>query len=340
MLYPLLRRVLFVAPPETAHSLALLAARGLGRLAAASGTPPAAPGALAEPVTLMGLRFANRVGLAAGFDKNAVAIDGMFALGFGHVEVGTVTPRPQGGNPQPRLFRVPGRSALINRMGFPNEGAAAVVARIGARRSTGILGVNIGKNATTPVERAVDDYVACLRTVYPVSDYITVNVSSPNTVGLRSLQATQYLGPLLGALLDEAHRLGTAQSRTVPLLVKLAPDLADDELRDTAAMLRSLPLGGVIATNTTLSHAGLEALPHGKETGGVSGAPLRPRSLQVVRTLRQELGAAMTLVGVGGVMSAADAQAMRAAGADLVQVYTGLIYRGPGLARELVDASK
>ncbi len=196
----------------------------------------------------MGLRFANRVGLAAGFDKNAVAIDGLFALGFGHVEVGTVTPRAQGGNPQPRLFRVPGRSALINRMGFPNEGADAVVARIRARRSTGILGVNIGKNATTPVERAVDDYLACLRTVYAVSDYITVNVSSPNTVGLRSLQATQYLGPLLGALLEEAHRLGMAQSRTVPLLVKLAPDLADDELRGTLpSMVRALPLGGVIA---------------------------------------------------------------------------------------------
>ena len=286
----------------------------------------------------MGLTFPNRVGLAAGFDKNAVAVDGLFALGFGHIEVGTVTPRPQGGNPKPRLFRVPERCALINRMGFPNEGAERIAARLRARRGHRILGVNIGKNATTPVDRAVDDYLACLRTVHAVSDYITVNVSSPNTIGLRNLQETRNLAPLLTALLDEAHRLETTHSRRVPLLVKLAPDLTDDELRDIAAMLGSLPLAGVIATNTTVSHAGLETFRHASESGGVSGAPLRPRSLEIVRTLRRELGAAMTIIGIGGVMSAAEANALRAAGADLIQIYTGLIYRGPRLVTELAQA--
>jgi dihydroorotate dehydrogenase len=334
MLYHVIRRALFDLTPETAHTLALAAARALRWYPFGSGSTQ-----IGKPVELMGLSFPNRVGLAAGFDKNAVAVDGLFALGFGHIEVGTVTPRAQSGNPKPRLFRVSERAALINRMGFPNAGAQQAAARIRARRGRQILGVNIGKNATTPAERAVDDYVACLRAVHAVSDYVTVNVSSPNTKGLRDLQETQNLAPLLTALLEEAHGLGKANSRRVPLLVKLAPDLADDELRAIASVLRSLPLDGVIATNTTVSHAGLESLPHADEAGGVSGAPLHARSLEVVRTLRSELGATMTIIGVGGIMAAPDAQAMRAAGADLVQIYTGLIYRGPGLVKELVQLS-
>jgi dihydroorotate dehydrogenase len=333
MLYRVVRRALFATPPEAAHSLALAAARAFPwRPFEARSTPTG------RSVEVMGLHFPNRVGLAAGFDKNAAAIDGLFALGFGHIEVGTVTPRAQAGNPRPRLFRVPERDALINRMGFPNAGAERIVARIKARRGDQVLGVNIGKNATTPVERAVDDYVACLRAVHGVSDYITVNVSSPNTKGLRDLQDTQNLGPLLTALLDEAHRLEKAHSRRAPLLVKLAPDLTDDELRDIAALLGSLPLGGVIATNTTISHAALESRRHANEPGGVSGAPLRPRSLEVVRTLRRELGPTTAIIGVGGIMSPTDADAMRNAGADLIQIYTGLIYRGPRLVRELADA--
>ena len=333
MLYRVVRRALFATPPEAAHSLALAAARAFPWHRFGDRATPADRG-----VELMGLRFSNRVGLAAGFDKNAVAIDGLFALGFGHIEVGTVTPRPQAGNPQPRLFRVPERSALINRMGFPNEGAERIIARIRARRGDQILGVNIGKNATTPIERAVDDYVACLRAVHAVCDYITVNVSSPNTKRLRDLQDAQHLGPLLTVLLDEAHQLEKTHSRRVPLLVKLAPDLTDDELRAIATLLGSLPLGGVIATNTTVSHAGLESLRHVNEPGGVSGAPLRPRSLEVVRTLRGALGATMPIIGVGGIMSPTDAKALRAAGADLVQIYTGLIYHGPRLVKELADA--
>jgi dihydroorotate dehydrogenase len=333
MLYRLIRRALFATPPEAAHSLALAAARALlHRPFGNRSTPDEAR------IELMGLTFPNRVGLAAGFDKNAVAVDGLFALGFGHIEVGTVTPRPQGGNPLPRLFRVPQRCALINRMGFPNDGAERIAARVRARRGHQILGVNIGKNAVTPVDRAVDDYIACLRAVHAVSDYITVNVSSPNTIGLRNLQETQNLAPLLTALLDEARQLEKTHSRRIPLLVKLAPDLTADELRNIAAMLGSLPLGGVIATNTTVSHAGVAGLQHAAESGGLSGAPLHSRSLEVVRTLRRELGAAMTIIGVGGIMSAADANAMRDAGADLIQIYTGLIYRGPRLVKELTRA--
>jgi dihydroorotate dehydrogenase len=333
MLYRVLRRVLFATPPETAHSLALAAARALASPSFGHRAP------LVGRLELMGLTFPNRVGLAAGFDKNAVAIDGLFALGFGHIEVGTVTPRPQGGNPRPRLFRIPQRCALINRMGFPNEGAERIAARIRARRGNQLLGVNIGKNSATPVDRAVDDYIACLRAVHAVSDYITVNVSSPNTIGLRNLQEIKNLAPLLTALLDEAHRLEKTHSRRVPLLVKLAPDLTADELRDIAAMLGSLPLGGVIATNTTVSHAAVEGLRHAAESGGLSGAPLHQHSLEVVRTLRRELGPAMTIIGVGGIMSVADANAMCDAGANLIQIYTGLIYRGPRLVKELVRTS-
>ncbi len=331
MLYPLLRAGLFQLDPEQAHAVGL---KGIAALAYA----PRIPLPRTKPVSLFGLSFPNRIGVAAGFDKNAVAVDGWFALGFGHVEVGTVTPRPQAGNPKPRLFRLPAQEALINRMGFPNEGAEAVVARLRARRSRGIVGVNIGKNADTPLEKATDDYVACLRLVHEVAHYVTVNVSSPNTTGLRSLQASEHLSPLLGAVRTETAKLNRRSGRTVPLLVKLAPDLGDAELLEFAEVARRVPVEGLIATNTTLSRERVRGARHADEKGGLSGQPLRERARDVVAILRRALGPSMPIVGVGGVACAEDARAMRAAGADLVQLYTGLIYRGPGIVPELATA--
>jgi len=281
----------------------------------------------------MGLRFPNRVGLAAGFDKNATALDGLGSLGFGFIEVGTVTPRAQPGQPRPRLFRLPAANALINRLGFPNDGAAAVAARLRHRKYRGIVGVNIGKNAATPTERALDDYVSCLRTVRQVADYIVVNVSSPNTAGLRDLQARKYLEPLLSALLEERGKAQPGRERPPPLLLKVSPDLADGELRDIAALLKSLPLDGVVATNTTLSRHGVSEAS--AQAGGMSGVPLRPLALRTVAALRSQLGPEFPIIGVGGIDSTESARAMRAAGAHLIQLYTGLIYRGPALIRRL-----
>jgi dihydroorotate dehydrogenase len=286
----------------------------------------------------MGLSFNNRVGLAAGFDKNAVAVDGWLSLGFGHVEVGTVTPKPQPGNPQPRVFRLVDAEAVINRMGFPNDGAERVVARLRLRRRPGVVGVNIGKNATTPLERAVDDYVFCLRAVFPVADYITVNVSSPNTAGLRSLQDTEHLVPLLARLMEESRALQKQHARHVPLLVKLSPDLADAELRKIAAAATSVPVAGIIATNTTIARESDADQPLARETGGLSGRPLFARSCAAVRILRETLGPDIPLIGVGGISSADDARRLREAGADLVQLYTAMVYQGPRLVRELADA--
>jgi dihydroorotate dehydrogenase len=331
MFFPLLRTGLFQLDPERAHALGL---RGIAALAHAPRLTPRR----GSPVTLLGLEFPNRIGVAAGFDKNAIAVDGWFALGFGHVEVGTVTPRPQAGNPQPRLFRLVDREALINRMGFPNDGVEAVVARLRARRSRGIVGVNIGKNADTPLERASGDYVTCLRAVYDVADYVTVNVSSPNTVGLRSLQARENLLPLLTAVRDEAQRLARAGGRRVPLLVKLAPDLTDAQIREFATVALEVEVDGLIATNTTLSRERVAGARHADEQGGLSGAPLRERARTVVAVLRDAVGKSLPIVGVGGVASPADAQAMGAGGADLVQLYTGLIYRGPGIVPEIAAA--
>lgn len=319
MWYRPIRSALFALEPEKAHQLALNALR----LAGGRGPKPHSAGA----VECMGLRFPNRVGLAAGFDKNATALDGLGSLGFGFVEIGTVTPRAQAGQPRPRLFRLPTANALINRLGFPNDGAAVVAARLRHRKYRGIVGVNIGKNATTPTERALDDYVSCLRTVRQVADYVVVNVSSPNTAGLRDLQARKYLEPLLSALLDERGK--------VPLLLKVSPDLADSDLQDIAALLKSLPLDGVIATNTTLSRQGLSDAT--VQAGGLSGLPLRPLALRTVSALRAHLGPAFPIIGVGGIDSTDSAREMRAAGADLIQVYTGLIYKGPALIRRLAS---
>jgi len=331
MFYRIARSALFGLSPETAHALTLTAVRWRGHL-------PAVAGASASPVQLMGLSFSNRVGLAAGFDKNALAVDGWLSLGFGHVEVGTVTPKPQPGNPQPRVFRLTDAEAIINRMGFPNDGAERAVARLRSRRRAGVVGVNIGKNATTPLERAVDDYVFCLRTVFPVADYVTVNVSSPNTAGLRSLQDTEQLVPLLATLIEESRALEKQHSRRAPLLVKLSPDLADAELRKIATAVASVPVAGIIATNTTTSREVIANHPLARETGGLSGRPLFAKSCAAIRALRETLGPDMPIIGVGGVASGEDARLLRQAGADLVQFYTAMVYQGPGLVREVAAA--
>jgi dihydroorotate dehydrogenase len=328
MVYSAFRPALFTLDPERAHRLALDAARIYGRL-------PGGPLRGGSGVDLMGLRFPNRVGLAAGFDKNAQAVDGLGKLGFGFIEVGTVTPRPQPGHSRPRLFRLPRSGALVNRLGFPNQGAAAVARRLRHRRYGGIVGVNIGKHADTPIDRAVDDYVLCLRAVGEVADYVAVNVSSPNTASLRELHRPHRLEPLLTALLSEREII--SRHRRIPLLLKISPDLAPDSLKDIAEIASRAPLDGIIATNTTVSRD--HSMPDAQSRdGGLSGAPLYPLALNVVATLRQLLGPAFPLVGVGGVDSPAKARAMRVAGADLVQIYTGLIYRGPTLVAECVRA--
>jgi dihydroorotate dehydrogenase len=334
-MYALARALLFALDAEAAHRLTLFSLRvaeRLGLLKLLALEPSA------NPVELMGLVFANRIGLAAGFDKNATCVEAMGALGFGFVEVGTLTPVGQPGNPRPRVFRLPKARAVINRMGFPNEGVAVAVARLRRRRYSGVCGVNIGKNAATPLAQAASDYVAALRAVYECADYVAINISSPNTQGLRELQEGDLLRPLLQALLETRDELAERVGWRVPLVVKLSPDLSADELAATAQVIRELKLDGVIATNTTLDRVPVAGLAHAQRPGGLSGEPLRERATTVIRQLRELLGADMPLIGVGGISSAADAAAMFAAGADLIQVYTGLIYRGPGLVRELVAA--
>jgi dihydroorotate dehydrogenase len=334
-MYALARAALFALNAEAAHRLTLAGLRAAHRVGMLRllGTVPPAP-----PVELMGLSFANRIGLAAGFDKNAACVDAMGALGFGFIEVGTLTPKGQPGNPKPRVFRLPKVRAVINRMGFPNDGVAAAIGHLRKRCYPGVCGVNIGKNAATPLEEATGDYVTALQAVYEYADYVAINISSPNTQGLRQLQQGEQLRPLLLALLATRAELAERIGWRVPLVVKLSPDLSTDELADTAQVIRELSLDGVIATNTTLDRAAVAGLRHAQRPGGLSGEPLRARALAVVRQLRALLGPEMPLIGVGGISSAADAAAMLGAGADLIQIYTGLIYRGPGLVRELVAA--
>lgn len=322
--YALIRPLLFSLPPEVAHAMTLGMLRAWGAV-------PGVGGDSSSPVTLMGLSFPNRVGLAAGFDKNATAVRGAARLGFGFVEVGTVTPRPQAGQPKPRVFRLRRNQALINRMGFPNEGADIVAGRLGQLRTDTIIGVNIGKNATTTLAHSLDDYLVCLRRVHEVADYVAVNVSSPNTPGLRGLQGAGQLEPLLAGLVAERDALDGRVGKRTPLVVKISPDETGESLQKIADTLSRVGLDGVIATNTTLSRAGLRQESHLQEAGGLSGAPLHARSVEVIRHLRQTLGAGPVVIGVGGVDSPATALAMRQAGADLVQIYTGLVYQGPGL---------
>jgi len=330
MLYPTIRPILFALDPERAHRLVLDALKASGRL---PGT-----GARGTPVDLLGLRFPNRVGLAAGFDKNGEAVDGLGKLGFGFVEIGTVTPQAQPGRTRPRLFRLPQNHALINRLGFPSEGASVVAARLRRRRYRGIVGVNIGKNANTPLERAVDDYISCLRSLHGVADYIAVNISSPNTAALRDLHQPERLEPLLTALMTERDTLlaGSA-GRKLPLLLKVSPDLEPTSLESVAQVAREASLDGIIATNTTVRREGTTS-PVRAEPGGLSGTPLRPLSLGTVTALRSLLGPTFPIIGVGGIDSTTSARAMREAGADLIQLYTGLIYRGPGLVTKCVRA--
>lgn len=330
--YPLFRELLFRLEPETAHHLSLAVLQGARRLHLFGGRSPVAPR------TVMGLRFSNPVGLAAGLDKNGDYIDALAALGFGFIEVGTVTPRPQPGNPKPRLFRLPPARAFINRMGFNNRGVDYLLAKVRRAHYGGVLGINIGKNFDTPVERAVDDYLVGLRKVYPHAGYVAVNISSPNTPNLRQLQEHDALLVLLRSLKAEQQQLADRHGRYVPLVVKIAPDLADEALADMAAILRDQGVDGVIATNTTLDHTAVAHLPHGGEAGGLSGAPLTQRATEVVRRLHQILGAQVPIIGVGGIMSGADAVEKARAGASLVQIYSGFIYRGPRLIKEAVAA--
>lgn len=337
--YALTRPFLFGLDAEQAHDLTLAS------LARLQNTPAQclwAQPRVADPVALAGLRFPNRVGLAAGLDKNGRCIDGFGAMGFGFIEVGTVTPKAQPGNPKPRIFRLPERQALINRLGFNNDGLDAFLAHVqqahSFRRGGGVLGLNIGKNAATPIERAADDYLIGLAGVFPHADYITVNISSPNTQNLRALQSDAALDALLAALQSRRLELAAQHGRQVPLFVKIAPDLDETQVEVIAAALQRHGIDGVIATNTTLSRAAVQGLPHAGEAGGLSGAPVLEASNRVIRGLRAALGPGYPIIGVGGVMSADDARSKVQAGADLVQVYTGLIYRGPALVTEAARA--
>ncbi|MEY4710833.1 MAG: hypothetical protein RIS88_283 [Pseudomonadota bacterium] len=340
--YALARSVLFRLDAEAAHDLTL---QTLARL---QGSPLRAAWCTArveDPVELAGLRFPNRVGLAAGLDKNARCIDAFAAMGFGFVEVGTVTPLGQPGNPKPRMFRLPQANALINRLGFNNEGLDAFIANVrrSAVRREGqpspiVLGLNIGKNAATPIERATDDYLTGLAGVYPHADYVTVNISSPNTRNLRALQSDEALDGLLGALAARREALQAQHGRRVPLFVKIAPDLDEAQVVVIAATLRRHGVDGVVATNTTLAREAVQGLAHAQEAGGLSGAPVLQASNRVIRQLRDALGAGFPIIGVGGVLSGADAVSKIEAGADVVQVYTGLIYRGPELVSEAAQA--
>lgn len=333
-MYALARSILFRLDAETAHGQALGALSLTHRLGL---TRLVTEARIDDPVELMGLRFPNRVGLAAGLDKNADHLDALGALGFGFVEVGTVTPKAQAGNPKPRLFRLPEGGAIINRMGFNNAGVDHLIERVKASSYAGIIGINIGKNLTTPVEHAVDDYLVCLEKVHAHAGYIAVNISSPNTPGLRNLQFGEQLDALLGTLREAGHRLDQAAGRKVPLAVKIAPDMSEEEVGLVAESIARSELDAVIATNTTVSREAVAGLTYAEEQGGLSGRPVFEPSNQVIRALRSYLPE-LPIIGVGGIDSGAAAEAKLAAGADLVQLYSGFVYRGPALVGECAGA--
>jgi dihydroorotate dehydrogenase len=340
--YSFARPFLFNMDPEAAHELTL------NNLARIQNTPlmcVASQARVDDPITLAGLEFPNRVGLAAGLDKNARCIDAWGALGFGFVEVGTVTPKGQPGNPKPRMFRIPEKNALINRLGFNNDGLDAFLANVQRsqlrqRKAKGglVLGLNIGKNAATPIESATDDYLTCLEGVYPHADYVTVNISSPNTKNLRALQSDEALDHLLGALAQRRAALADRYGAKKPVFVKIAPDLDEHQVAVIADTLMRHGMDGVVATNTTLSRDAVQGLAHAEEAGGLSGAPVLEASNRVIRQLRARLGAGYPIIGVGGILSGADAASKLQAGADVVQVYSGLIYKGPALVTEVAQA--
>lgn len=331
MLYSLARPLLFSLAPERAHELTLSLLKsghkmGLMRQQVA-----------AKPATCMGLEFPNPVGLAAGLDKNGAYIDALAALGFGFIEIGTITPRPQAGNPHPRLFRLPQAKAIINRMGFNNDGVDKLIENVKAAKFKGVLGINIGKNADTPVEKAVDDYLICLEKVYNYASYITVNISSPNTKNLRSLQSGDALTELLQTLKQRQLALAEEHQHYVPLVLKVAPDLEPSDIEFIAQQLLQFKIDGLIVTNTTLSREGVENLPHGDEAGGLSGAPVFEKSTACLAAFAKALEGKIPLIGVGGILSGEQAVAKRNAGATLVQVYSGLVYTGPELVKDCVD---
>jgi len=339
VLYHLARPLLFSLDPEVAHALTLAQLDRAHALRLVRCVAPAVPDL---PTTVMGLRFRNPVGLAAGMDKNAAHIDALGDLGFGFIEAGTVTPLAQTGNPKPRMFRLVPARGVINRLGFNNLGVEQYVSNVSTQKTFrargGIIGLNIGKNAATPIENALSDYVACLRAVYVHADYVTVNISSPNTKNLRALQGERELGALLSGLAIQRQRLEQSHGRRVPLAVKIAPDLVPEAIAPLAEILVERGVDAVIATNTTLDRSSVKGLPHADEAGGLSGAPLRERSTETIRRLSAVLNGSLPIIGVGGILSGADAAEKIEAGASLVQVYTGLIYRGPALVAECVEA--
>ncbi|MEY3221011.1 MAG: hypothetical protein RIT27_2368 [Pseudomonadota bacterium] len=336
--HELMKKILFRFQPETAHTLTLNTLQMLANLHLSSLLFGKQPNG--KSCQIMGLNFKNPVGLAAGLDKNADCIDGLGALGFGFIEVGTITPRPQLGNPRPRLFRLPEEKAIINRMGFNNQGVDYLLANVVQSHFKGILGINIGKNADTPLEKALDDYLICLKKVYVFADYITINLSSPNTPNLRKLQHGEELNRLLEHLKNAQSQLQTTHHKYVPLVVKIAPDLNENEITDIAQTLLKYQMDGVIATNTTSSRNGVEHSPLSKETGGLSGAPLFEMSTQVVSTLHDVLQDKIPIIAAGGISNVEQAQAKLKAGASLIQLYTGFIYQGVPLIHDLIRGIK
>lgn len=333
-MYLLLRKPLFALDPERAHGLTLRLLGAGARLRLVR--PPRVPAPLRTG--LAGLDLPNPVGLAAGLDKDGRHIDALARLGFGFIEIGTTTPRAQAGNPRPRLFRLPEHGAIINRLGFNNAGVNALVANVGRSRWRGVLGINIGKNRDTPNERAVQDYLYCLERVFPLASYVTVNISSPNTQGLRDLQQESHLRRFIGTLRERQEQLAGQHGLTVPMLVKIAPDLDEGAMDGIAAVMLACQVDGLICTNTTVDHAAVEGHRHGHELGGLSGRPLLPRANAVLRGMHDRLGDAVPLVGVGGIGSGADAVSKLAAGASAVQLYSGLVYRGPALVGDCLRA--
>jgi dihydroorotate dehydrogenase len=333
-MYSLLRKALFVTDPETAHGLALEGLRlshGVGALGLLCRTKH-------QPVTVMGLEFPNSVGMAAGMDKNGDYIDALGGVGFGFIEVGTVTPRPQAGNPKPRVFRIEKADAMINRLGFNNKGVDHLVRQAKKRKFKGVLGINIGKNFDTPNDKAIDDYLIGLEKVYPYADYITINVSSPNTKNLRDLQDAKQLAALLGTLNDRRQQLTIEHGKRVPLVVKIAPDLQDQQIPEIAAVVVNSEFDGLIATNTTVSRDQVKGMRHADEQGGLSGAPVKHRANQVLAAFRTALPPEVALIGTGGIITGEDAAEKIRLGADLVQFYTGFVYRGPDLVSDSLDA--
>jgi len=335
MFYSAIRKILFKIDPETIHEMTIKGFKATG----------ATPLNLlykqkvqSKPIDVMGISFPNPVGLAAGLDKNGECINAFAAMGFGFIEIGTVTPRPQPGNDKPRIFRLPEANAVINRMGFNNKGVDYLVDQVRKANFSGVLGINIGKNKDTPEDKAKDDYIHCMRKVYNFATYITINISSPNTPGLRSLQYGDALNELLSALKAEQKQLAEQYDKYIPIAVKIAPDLSEDEIGSIAQCLVDNNIDGVIATNTTLSREGVEDLEHGQEQGGLSGAPVKDKSTQVIKLLAKALDNRLPIIGVGGIASGGDAKEKIVAGAKLVQVYTGFIYQGPNLVKEIVNS--